>query len=101
MRHKTEIIIEIDLIYNLKLNSNIIGRKIRIKTQFLTKDSAQIHPISHKIICFSFRKFEDGRWRSRIDFSLFSLLNFTFKHSLDVKMSLEVKGSKRFKDCGV
>ena len=46
---KTEIEIEIEKIYDLKLKSNVIRRKIRTKTQFLTQDSARMDPIPHWI----------------------------------------------------
>ena len=72
-----------------------------MKTWFLTQDSARIDPITRRIRGFSSHKFKDDRWRSRIDFSLLSQRNLTFKLSSDVKMSLEAKGSKRFKNCGV
>ena len=98
-REKTKIKNEIDLIYDYK--SNVIRRKITMKTQFLTQDRTRIDPIAHWIIGFSSRKFEDDRWHSIINFSIFSQQNLTFKHSSDMEISLEVKGSKRFKDCGV
>ena len=85
----------------LKLKSNVIGRKIRSKTRFLTQDSARIDPISFRIKGFSFRKFEDDRWHLRINFSLFSQRNLTFKHSVGAEIDLEAIGSKRLKDCGV
>ena len=43
-----------------------------MKTQFLTQDSIRIDQIAPQIRGFSFREFEDDRWRSRIDLSLFS-----------------------------
>ena len=100
-KEKTEIKIKIDWIYDSKIKSNDIGRKIVMKTQCLTQDSAQIDPIARRIRGFSFHKFEDDRWCSRIDSSLFYQQNLTFQHSSDAEMSLEAKGSKRFKDCGV
>ena len=77
--------------YNWKLKYNVIGRKIRIKTWFLTKDSTRIDPISRRIKGFLFREFKDNCWYSRIDFSLFSQQNLTFKQSLDVEIYLEAK----------
>ena len=74
---------------------------MKIKTRFLTQDSAQIDPISLRIRGFSFCEFKDNFWHSRIDFSLFFERNLTFKHSLDVEVDLEAKGIKRFDDCGV
>ena len=44
---------------------------------------------------------KNDRWFSRVDFLLFSQQNFTFKHSVDAKIDLEVIGSKRFKGFGV
>ena len=41
-REKTIIKIEIDLIYDLKLKSNVIGIKIRTKTWFLTQDRLEL-----------------------------------------------------------
>ena len=72
-----------------------------MKTQFLTQDSAQIDPIARWIRGFSFREFEDDRWRSRINFSIFSQRNVTFKYSSDAEVSLEARGSKIFKYSGV
>ena len=44
-----------ELIYlERRLEFNVIGRKIRMKTQFLTQDSAQIDPIPHWIKGFLF-----------------------------------------------
>ena len=100
-KEKTKIKIEIDLIYYSKLKYIVIKIKIRTKTWFLTQDSARIDQISRQIKGFSLREFEDKRWRSRINFSLFSQQNLTFKHSSDVEMSLEAKGSTIFKDGGV
>ena len=57
-----------------------------MKAQFLTQDSARINLISHRIKGFLS--------------SIFFQQNLTFKHSYDAEMSLEVKGSKRFKDRG-
>ena len=90
--------IEINLIYDSKLKSNVIGRQIMRKTQTLTQDSARIDPIAHRIKGFSFRKFEDDRQHSRSDFPLFSQRNLTFKHSLDMEEYLEDEEGKRFKD---
>ena len=92
---------KIDLIYNSKLKSNVIGRKIRTKTRFVTQDSARIDLIVRRSKGFSFCEFEDDHWCSKIDFSLFSQQNLSFKCSSDVEMSLEAKGRKRFKNCGV
>ena len=72
-----------------------------MKTQFLTQDRARIDPIARWIRGFSFRKFEGDLWRSKFDFSLFSQRNLIFKYSSYAEMSLEAKGSKRFKDSGV
>ena len=72
-----------------------------MKTQFLTQDNAWVDPISCRINGYSFCEFEDNPWHSRIDFSLFSQRNITFKYSVDTKIDLEAIGSKRFKDCGV
>ena len=65
------------------------------------RDSARIDPIDHRIKKISFRKFVEDRRHSRINFSLFSHQNLTFKHSLDMKIDLEAKESKRFKDLDV
>ena len=62
-----------------------------------TQDSTRIDSIAHRIRGFLFCEFEDNRWHSRIDFSIFSQQNLTFKHSLDREVSLEAKLSKRFK----
>ena len=56
---KTKIRIKINLIYDLKLKYNVIGREIRRKTQIVTRDSAQIDPIACHIKSFSFCEFED------------------------------------------
>ena len=69
-------------------------RKIRIPT----RDSARNDPIDCQIKGFLFCNFEDECRHSRIDFSLFSPRNLTFKHSVDVEIDLEAKESKRFKD---
>ena len=45
-------------------------------------------------IGFSFCEFKDDHWCSRINFSLFSQQNLTFKHSSDVKMILEVNETR-------
>ena len=63
----------------------------------LTWSRAQIDPIVHWIIGFSFRDYEDKIWHSRGNFSLFFWRNLEFKYSLDVKMSLEEEEIKRFK----
>ena len=81
--------------------SNVKGRNIRTKTWFLTQYSAQIDPISCQIKGYSFWKFEDNQWHSRIDFSLFSQQNLTLKHFVDAEIDLEAIESKRFKDCGI
>ena len=60
-----------------------------MKTRFLTQDSAQIDLISCQIKGYSFHEFEDDRWHSRIDFSLFSQWNLIFKNSSDAEISLE------------
>ena len=91
-REKIKIKSKIRLISYSKLKSNVIRRYIRRKTQFLTHDSAQIDPINCQIKGFSFHQFEDNCQHSRSNFSLFSQQNVTFKHSLDVEMSLEEKG---------
>ena len=78
-----------------------MGRKIRTKTQFLTQDNSRIDQISRRIKGFSFQEFEDDLWHSRIDFSMFSHRNLTFKHSINAEIDIEAKGIKRFKDCGV
>ena len=72
-----------------------------MRTRFLTQDSARIDLMFCHIKGFSFRIFEDDRWPSKINFSLFSQQNLTLKYSFNVKMSLEAKGNNRFKDCGV
>ena len=59
---KAEIKIKINLIYYLKLKSNVVGRQIRRKTQILTRDSVRIDLIALRIKGFSFREFEDDRW---------------------------------------
>ena len=71
------------------------------KTHNLTRDSDQNDPINHQIQGFSFCDFEDDHWRSRGKFSLFYQRNLTSNHSVNVEMSLEAIGSKRFKDGGV
>ena len=96
-REKTKIKSKIRLIYYLKLKSDIIGRKIRRKTKILIWDSAQIDPTDGWIKSFSFHEFEDDRRHSRRNFSLFSQQNLNFKYSSNAQMSLEVKGSKKFK----
>ena len=53
-----------------------------MKKGILTQDSARIDPIDHQIKDFSFHEFEDDRRHSRIDFSLLSQWNLSFKHSL-------------------
>ena len=45
-REKTEIKNEIDKIYDSKLKYNVVGRKIRMKTQFLSQDNTIIDSIS-------------------------------------------------------
>ena len=65
-----------------------------MKTRFLTEDSTRIDLTACQIRGFSFRKFKDDCWHLRIDFFLFSQQNLIVKHSLDVEMSLEAKGSK-------
>ena len=72
-----------------------------MKTRFKTHDNAQIDPISHRIKGFSFHAFKVDHWHSRINFFLFSQQTLTFKHSLEVEIDIEAKGSKRVKDCGV
>ena len=69
-----------------------------MKSRFLTQDGSQIDPIPCQIKGFSLG---NDRWCSRVDFSLFSQRNLTFKHSLDVESDSEEIGSKRFKDWGV
>ena len=85
----------------MKLKSNVIGRKIRTKTRFLTQDNAQIDPIFGRIKGYSYREFEDDCWHSIINFYLFSRRNLTFKNSMDAEIDLEVIESKRFKNCDV
>ena len=46
--------IKIDLIYDSKLKSNVIGREIRTKTRFLTQDISWIDPIAWRIKDFHF-----------------------------------------------
>ena len=67
-REKTEIISKIRLIYNLKLKYDVIRRKIKRKTRFLTQDSARNDPIDFRIKGFSFHDFEDSRRHSITDF---------------------------------
>ena len=98
---KTKIKSKIRLIYDLKLKSNIIGRRIRTKTQIQTQDRARNDPIDHLIKGFSFCDFENDRRHSKNNFTLFSPRNLTFKHPLDAEPNLEVKESKRFKDWDV
>ena len=67
----------------------------------LIRDSDQNDPINLQIQGFSFRNFEKDCRCSRDEFSLIDQQNLTFNHSVDTEMSLEVIGSKRFKDGSV
>ena len=64
-------------------------------------DSDRNDPINRRIQGFSFHNFENDLRCSREKFSLIDRRSLTFNHSVDVKMSLEVIRSKRFKDGGV
>ena len=66
-----------------------------------TRDSNQNDLINLRIPGFSFHDFENDIQCSRGKFSLFDRRNLTFNHSVYKEMSLEVIGSKRFKDGGV
>ena len=100
-REKPKIISKINQIYDSKMKFDIIGREIRSKTRILTLDSTQNDPTYRRIKSFSFCDFKDDRRHSRIDFSLFSPQNLTFKYSLDVEIDLEDEESKIFKDLHV
>ena len=97
----TEIKTKLNLIYASKCKSNAKGRWIKMKTLNLTQSRARNDPINRQIQCFSFRDFKNEAWRSRYDFFQFSWPILDFKHSLDMKMSLEDEEFKRFLDCGV
>ena len=100
-RQKSKIKYKINIIYDSKMKSDIIGRKIRRKTWILTRDRAWNDPIDHQIKGFSFRNFKDNRRNSRSNFSLFSPQNITFKHFLNMESDLEKEEIKRFKDWDV
>ena len=72
-----------------------------MKTHNLTLDSDRNDPINHRIQGFSFCDFEDDHRCSRDKFSLFDRRNLASNHFFEKEMSLEVIGSKRFKDDGV
>ena len=101
MREKIEIIFKINLIYDLKLKSNVIRRNIKRKIWMLTWYSTRNDPIDCQIKGFSFCNFEDDLLYSRSEFPLFSPQNLIFKHSLDAEIDIEDKESKRFKDWDV
>ena len=69
------------------------------KTRNLTRRYAWNDPIDRQIKGFWLCNFENEVQSSRGDFFRFFLQNLDFKHSLDMKMSLEEEEeSKRFKD---
>ena len=72
-----------------------------MKIHNLTQICVRNDPINHWIQGFSLRDFENEVRRSRCDFFLFSQSILDFKHSLDVKMSLDEVEIKWFSDCGV
>ena len=82
------------------MKSNVIRRKIRTTTRFLTQDSAQIDLIPCQIKGFSFPNSKTIVGIQEL-ISSYSLNEITFKHSVDAKIDLEVIGRKIFKDFGV
>ena len=87
--------------YDSKSPFNDTRYRIRRKAHNLTQDNYQNDPIDRRIKGISFHVFEDDRRCSRCKFSLFSQQNLTSNHFVDMEKSLEVIGSKRFKDGGV
>ena len=55
------------------MEMNVKWWKIKMKSTNLTQINRQIDPINRRIQGFSFRKFEDECWCSRLDFIHFSL----------------------------
>ena len=73
------------------LQEEILGKKCN-----LTRSRARNDQITRQIKGFSFCDFKNKAQHSREDLFLFSPQNLDFKHSLDMKMSLEEVENKRF-----
>ena len=96
-REKITKIHKIKIIYASKLKSNVTRQKITKKTNNLTQNDAWNDPINHQIKDFYsiFRKTKIQSSSNK--FFLLSRWNLDFKHSVNVKMSLEEEENKIFK----
>ena len=72
---------------------NVKWWKIKMKSTNLTQINLRIDPINRRIQGFSFRKFEDECWCSRLDFSLVFRLKVKFMHSNEAESSCERTGT--------